>query len=104
MILHIKGIEVRNVLTEIWHRKEAIIWLVALILLAASNPSEHHYTLCPLHNLGWDFCPGCGMGRSISYLFHLQVEKSFLTHPLGIPAVIILLHRITKVLFKPNIH
>jgi hypothetical protein len=104
MITYLKGVCLRSVLVELWYRKEAVIWIVALTALAISNPSDHHYTLCPLHNVGWDFCPGCGIGRSISYLFHLQLEKSFLAHPLGIPAVVILIHRVTKLIRKPFNH
>jgi Protein of unknown function (DUF2752) len=60
-----------------------------------SNPqADGHFTLCPLYNLGFDFCPGCGLGNSISYLFHGQLRQSFAAHPLGIFAVIVLSLRI----------
>jgi hypothetical protein len=85
----------------LWHRKEAFIWLGALAFLAISDPICHHYTLCPLDNLGFDYCPGCGLGRSIGYLFRLEIRESFLAHPLGIPAAILLVYRIVKV-FKTN--
>ena len=104
MVTYLKEIDVKVVFLEFWHRKEAVIWIVALMALAFTNPSDHHYTLCPFHNLGWEFCPGCGIGRSISYAFHLQFERSFLAHPMGIPAVAILVHRIIRVLIKPSIH
>jgi hypothetical protein len=50
-------------------------------------------SLCLLHNLGVP-CPGCGLGRSITYFFQGQMAASFWTHPLGIPAVIIISQRI----------
>ncbi|TAJ14182.1 DUF2752 domain-containing protein [Marinilabiliaceae bacterium JC017] len=73
---------------------EAWFWLVALISLAFTTPGqEPHFTLCPIKNLGFDFCPGCGLGHAIMFLFHGQLANSWAAHPLGIPAVIILLWR-----------
>lgn len=79
---------------------ELIIWSAALILLALSYPSSNHFTLCPLENLGISWCPGCGLGRSISYLFYGEVKLSFQQHFLGIPALIILIQRILQLLNK----
>jgi len=74
---------------------EAVIWIAGLLFLAINNPvSNHHFTLCPIKNLGFSFCPGCGLGESISYLFRLEIVESFSAHPLGIFAFIILSQRI----------
>jgi hypothetical protein len=73
---------------------EGYIWIAALIFLAFVNADSTHLTLCPFHNLGIDFCPGCGLGRSIHYLLHFEFVKSFHTHPLGGFALIVILHRI----------
>lgn len=74
---------------------ELIIWITGLITLAFIDVgSAEHYSVCPLKNLGLDFCPGCGIGASIHYLFHFQFENSFNTHPLGIFALAVLLFRI----------
>lgn len=73
---------------------ELFIWLSALILLGLSKPGDHHFTLCPLSNLGILWCPGCGLGRSISSLLHFDLNGSFQNHWFGIPALFILLHRI----------
>jgi hypothetical protein len=81
-----------------WRKKEAFIWIAALIILAIENPASHHYTLCPLDNLGFSYCPGCGLGRSVAWLFRLEPVESFTTHPLGIPAVLIIIFRIIKIL------
>ncbi|MFZ6013592.1 MAG: DUF2752 domain-containing protein, partial [Bacteroidota bacterium] len=43
--------------------------------------------------LGFDFCPGCGLGKSISYFFHGEISRSFATHPMGMAAVVILIFR-----------
>jgi len=91
----------KNIIFGLWQRKEALIWMTALIFLAVSNPADHHYTLCPLDNMGISYCPGCGLGRSIGYFFRLDLESSFLSHPLGIPAIILLIYRSFKILYKP---
>jgi len=76
---------------------EAVIWLLSLMALALHKPTEtNHFTLCPLYNLGFDFCPGCGLGHSVSYLLHGEIHRSFEAHPLGIFAVIVLSCRIIQ--------
>ncbi len=76
---------------------EALIWILGLAALAFYDPvNDTHFSLCPLDNLGFSFCPGCGLGRSISHLFRGDFILSFNTHPLGIFAVLILLHRVFR--------
>jgi hypothetical protein len=58
--------------------------------------TDAHYSFCLFKVLGFNFCPGCGLGHSISYLFHGEVRASLSAHPLGIFAVIIILLRIFK--------
>lgn len=73
---------------------EAVLWLFALLYLAVSNPFiESAFTLCPLKNLGFQYCPGCGLGRSVSFLLHGELAQSLQSHILGIPATMILLFR-----------
>ncbi|OYT14977.1 MAG: hypothetical protein B7C24_15505 [Bacteroidetes bacterium 4572_77] len=82
---------------------EIMCWLGAICFLIIIDPSKQtHFTLCPLANLGFDFCPGCGLGRSVSYFLHFQLKESLQTHPLGIVAIIILCYRIIT-LVKLNI-
>jgi Protein of unknown function (DUF2752) len=76
------------------YNSEPFLWLAGLIFLYFINPTQTHFTFCPFKNLGINFCPGCGLGRSIHYLMHFQVQKSFECHPLGIFAFIILVHRV----------
>lgn len=77
---------------------ELIIWIGALVLLATAEPHEHgsihHFTLCPLANIGVDWCPGCGIGRAITHLFHGNLTESFAHHWFGIPALMIISYRI----------
>jgi hypothetical protein len=74
---------------------ELTFWIAALILLALMpTGTDPHYSFCLFKMMGFKFCPGCGLGHSISYLFHGNIKASFSAHPLGIFAVIILLFRI----------
>jgi len=80
-----------------WLRRiplELIFWIMGLFLLAIAEPQAHdqvhHFTLCPLANLGLDWCPGCGLGRSVTQLFHGNLKESLHQHWLGLPAVVII--------------
>lgn len=74
---------------------ELIFWITALLLLGLSNPGSHHYSFCILSNLGFEkWCPGCGLGRSISHLLQGEFVASFKQHWFGLPALLILVHRI----------
>ena len=79
---------------------ELMMWSAALILLALLHPSPNHFTLCPLENMGIYWCPGCGLGRSISYLLHGEIKSSIQQHWFGIPALYILIYRILQLLNK----
>lgn len=77
---------------------ELIFWILALVLLGTAKPHSHlagdHFTFCPLANLGVKWCPGCGIGRSITQLFHGNIRESIAQHWFGIPALLIILYRI----------
>jgi hypothetical protein len=74
---------------------ELCFWIVALVSLAIANPTnQSHFSLCPLKLLGITWCPGCGLGHAISFLFHGDIKSSFHAHWLGIPAVGAILYRI----------
>ncbi len=81
--------------------REAAIWVAALIVLALGNPeSDFHFTIFWPYYVWGIKSPGFGLGHSISYLFRGDVISSFETHILGIPAVAIILWRITTLQFK----
>ena len=76
-------------------RLEAIFWIAGLVLVALPSPAtEPWITICPLAHLGdllgFHFCPGCGLGRSVAWLVRGDLPASLAMHPLGIPAVVIL--------------
>jgi len=82
-------------------RAEAFIWILALVLLATMSPTDAHASLCPIRASGLSFCPGCGLGHSISWFFHGNVLHSLQSHPLGILAVAVLVWRIISIFRKP---
>lgn len=72
---------------------ELIFWLTAIISLAISDPSLPHYSLCVFRFLGWQHCPGCGLGHAIAYLLRGDIVKSWHSHPLGGFAIIVIFRR-----------
>ena len=75
---------------------ELFIWIAALLSLAFLNPDSNQVSLCPLHFLGFHYCPGCGLGRSIALLFRGRFVESFAMHPLGSFAVAVIGYRIVQ--------
>lgn len=73
---------------------ELFIWVSGLLWLAFSHPEDTHFTVCPLALVGFEHCPGCGLGHSISYLLRGEWQLSWQSHPLGIFALVIILKRI----------
>lgn len=78
---------------------ELIFWVGGLVYLAFI-PEQNHFSFCPIKNLGFQFCPGCGIGNSISLIFHLKIFESFKAHPLGLFALIIIVFRIIQLITK----
>jgi len=80
---------------------EGSIWVAGFVYLAFFiNPGETHFTICPLAHLGINYCPGCGLGNSISYIFRGEIINSITTHPLGLFAILVLLIRIISLIKK----
>ena len=77
---------------------ELFFWLGALLFLALTQTGSSHYSLCPIDIIGFSWCPGCGLGRSIRFLLHGEFRLSIEHHWFGIPALLILLHRILQLL------
>jgi len=84
---------------------EALIWISGILVLAFINvDGSSHFSVCPFKNIGIDFCPGCGLGKSIHYLLSLEIDKSLNAHPLGLFAFAVLLRRIYELLKVPLIN
>ena len=77
--------------------KEALIWTIGLIVLFFAYPfAGDHFSLCVYHHLGFDFCLGCGIGRSISSLMHGDISASWEFHKLGVFVLPLIVFRIVK--------
>ncbi len=92
----------RTILLFLFNNSEAIIWLVALVSLATAPLTDGHFTLCPLKNAGFQYCPGCGLGHSITLIFHGNFAASIQMHPFGFLALGIIGWRIVAV-FKNSL-
>jgi len=88
------------IFTFIRRHLEAIIWIAAILTLALMSPVDQCYSLCLFHHLGIDWCPGCGLGHSIAWLFRGDLMNSFNAHPLGIPALAVITLRIISIIKK----
>jgi hypothetical protein len=74
---------------------ELIFWLTAVTSLAFFDPAgQSHFTLCVFKLVGFSRCPGCGIGHAISWLLHGNLQASLQAHWLGMPALIVIFHRI----------
>ena len=79
---------------------ELILWLTALLLLAAARldglHGSPHFSLCPLAAAGLSWCPGCGLGRAVTQAMHGNFRESLQLHLMGIPAILIIGARIGR--------
>jgi len=82
------------------YRMELFLWIGLLLAPILIDPSKSHSSLCLFHNLGIDFCPGCGLGRSLAYFYRGDLAHSFLANPLGIILFGILIFRIISLTIK----
>lgn len=88
-----------NLIEVLKNNLEAIMWIFALVYLMFINPYElDHFSFCVFNLIGIDFCPGCGIGRSISLIYHGDILGSLKMHPLGIFALTVIFYRIVTLL------
>ncbi|CAN5596596.1 hypothetical protein BH11BAC2_BH11BAC2_05160 [soil metagenome] len=77
---------------------ECYCWILALTYLAIIHPAEEHFSLCFFHLMGFTWCPGCGIGHSISYIFHGNFNAAWNAHPMGFVAIPVLGYRIIQLI------
>lgn len=95
------NISFRTISNFILQNLEAIIWMSVILYFAVLPvPVENHFTICPLRLAGFEYCPGCGLGRSIILLLHGKITESIMMHPLGIFALSLFVARIGIVFRK----
>ena len=79
---------------------EWIVLMTGLLLMIFLDPFSQAESICPAKRLNLQFCPGCGLGRSISQLFRGEFVTSIQTHPAGILATMIIPARIGKIFYR----
>lgn len=79
---------------------EWIFLALGMLLLAFTNPFGYSASLCLIDAAGFSFCPGCGLGTSITLFFRGELIQSFESHPAGIPAVFIITSRIGSIFYR----
>lgn len=94
-------LNLRHIYQFLRARLEAFIWIGGIVLMALMSPSNAHASLCPFSAMGLSFCPGCGLGHSISYLVRGDFQASFIAHPLGMFALLMLVWRTLQIFRKP---
>ena len=97
MKVHLHPIQI---FTWLKARLELICWSAALLVLFLMPVHNSDQSLCIFRFIGFQSCPGCGLGHSIHYALHFQLSQSFHAHIFGLPAVLIILHRIKQLLFS----
>lgn len=76
---------------------EWIVFGAGLILLGLMSPENAGVSFCFFDFIGIDFCPGEGLGHSISYTFRGDFSSAIKAHFAGPATVIILSSRIIYV-------
>lgn len=76
---------------------EWVIFSLGLILLALMSPDNTDASLCLFEWLGVEFCPGDGLGHSISYTFRGNIRAALDAHLAGPAAVLIITLRIVSI-------
>lgn len=64
------------------------------------DPFTQSASFCPVDRLGFDFCPGCGLGNSIALAARGHLSASLQSHPLGFFAIAIILGRISSIFHR----
>ncbi len=79
---------------------EWIALMTGLVLMALLDPLSQAESICPAKRLDLSYCPGCGLGKSISYFFRGELMNSIQSHPAGILAVMVIPARIVKIFHR----
>lgn len=89
----------RNFMKRTNQHIELLFWLSAIVLLFFLNPTNSEFSLCVFRWIGIQHCPGCGLGHSIHSALHARFVQSFNEHLMGMPALIIIFHRISQLIY-----
>ncbi|MEL7834645.1 DUF2752 domain-containing protein [Fodinibius sp. Rm-B-1B1-1] len=96
----------RNIIKHL-HKNyfEVAAFSIGLILLAFMDPNTTTGPgLCLLENLGFQYCPGDGLGHSISFFFRGEFSNALQSNILGPFAVFIIGGRIIYIVYKNSLN
>lgn len=79
---------------------EWMVFLVGLILLANLDPDSTKESWCLIDAIGFTYCPGEGLGHSISYFFRGDLFNALKMHLMGPIAVVVMGLRIGSIWYK----
>ncbi|MFT2007274.1 DUF2752 domain-containing protein [Pontibacter sp. 13R65] len=95
MYQHLFSAPDKPVLARKRYLLEAVCWVAGLTALALTDPEEKHlFSFCPMSWFWEGGCLGCGLGHAIGFLFRGMLLASWQAHPLGIPALFMLVWRV----------
>lgn len=89
-------IKMRNYFPKI--NIELVVWVTGLIYLAIIHPGADSASFCLAKMAGFSGCPGCGLGASITHLFHGEWLESWNSHKLGALVLVALVLRIIQII------
>lgn len=98
-LLNKKSFHTTGVLHWLKNNVELLFWITGLLLLFFTDMKDPSRSLCIFRLAGFEGCPGCGIGHAIHDALHFNFKSSFSAHFMGIPAVLIILHRIKQLIF-----
>ena len=82
---------------------ELFVWVTAVIILFFL-PEKPGQSLCIFKAIGFNRCPGCGIGTSMHHALHFKITQSFLDHPMGILGILIIFIRIIQLIPSKKIN
>jgi uncharacterized protein DUF2752 len=73
-----------------------VAWVLALGFLYFMDVESTSASLCVFKSVGFNSCPGCGIGHAIHHALHFDLVQSIKEHILGIPATLGILYMIIE--------
>lgn len=89
---------------QIKRHSEWVVLASGLILLALMDPQNTGTSFCLFDLLGFEFCPGQGLGHSIALSFRGEFSAAFEAHLAGPFAIVILTRRIISIWRQLYLH
>jgi len=71
------------------------MWVCGILAVAVADPTAPALLqTCLLKAVGFQYCPGCGLGHAVAYLARGEILLSIQSHPFAPIVVGVLLHRV----------